>query len=66
LGITINALAIVGTNSDATSPPGLANYYGDNVIGGAGAFVETAASYSAFERAMRRKLLREIGGPLIF
>ncbi len=66
LGITINALAIVGTSSDATSPPGLAYYYRDNVIGGAGAFVETAASYSAFERAMRRKLLREIGGPLIF
>jgi len=82
LGITINALAIgvigSGTTADTTSTttstttaasttsPGLADYYRERVIGGAGAFVEMAADYGAFERAMRRKLLREIGGPLLF
>ena len=36
-------------------------YYRQNVIGGPGSFVETATDYSDFERAIRRKLLREIG-----
>ena len=59
-GTQINALAIAAATST------LAGYYRDEVIGGAGAFVETAADYGAFERAMLRKLLREIGGPLLF
>lgn len=59
-GTTINALAIAPTTS------ALAGYYRDKVIGGAGAFVETAADYSAFEDAMLRKLVREIGGPILF
>ncbi len=59
-GTTINALAIAPTTSK------LAGYYRNKVIGGAGAFVETAADYSAFERAMLRKLVREIGGPILF
>ena len=59
-GTTINALAIAPTTSK------LAGYYRDKVIGGAGAFVETAADYSAFESAMLRKLVREIGGPILF
>ncbi len=59
-GTTINALAIAPTTSE------LAGYYRNKVIGGAGAFVETAADYSAFERAMLRKLVREIGGPILF
>ncbi len=59
-GTTINALAI----APATSK--LAGYYRNKVIGGAGAFVETAADYSAFESAMLRKLVREIGGPILF
>ncbi len=57
-GTTINALAITATTST------LAGYYRDKVIGGAGAFVESAADYSAFETAMLRKLVREIGGRL--
>ena len=59
-GTTINALAIAPTTSK------LAGYYRNKVIGGAGAFVETAADYSAFESAMLRKLVREIGGPILF
>jgi hypothetical protein len=59
-GTKINALAIAATTST------LAGYYRDKVIGGTGAFVETAADYSAFERAMLRKLVREIGGPLLY
>ena len=59
-GTTINALAIAAATST------LADYYRDKVIGGPGAFVETATDYSAFERAMLRKLVREIGGPILF
>ena len=58
-GTTINALAIAATSS-------LADYYRDKLIGGAGAFVEAASDYRAFDRAMRRKLVREIGGPILF
>jgi hypothetical protein len=53
-GVTVNGLAIV--NED----PGLAPWYRDNVIAGQGSFVITAADYSDFEGAIRRKLLREI------
>lgn len=59
-GTTINALAIAAATST------LADYYRDKVIGGSGAFVETATDYGAFERAMLRKLVREIGGPILF
>ncbi len=58
-GITVNGLAIaskVGT---------LTEYYRQNVIGGHNSFVETAKSYGDFERAIRRKLLREIGTPFL-
>ena len=39
----------------------LARYYQEFVIQGPGAFVERADDYADFERAMRRKLLRELG-----
>ena len=39
----------------------LARYYQQYVIQGPGAFVEMATDYADFERAMRRKLLRELG-----
>lgn len=54
-GITINGL-VIGANV-AT----LGRYYQQFVIHGPGAFVEVAADYEDFERAMRRKLLRELG-----
>jgi len=51
-GITINGLPI----GDAS----LATYYQNNVIGGPGAFVESAASFNDFADAIGRKLEREI------
>lgn len=58
-GITINALAV--TNEQ----PSLSDYYRDHVIGGPGAFVLAADDYVDFARAMRAKLLQEIGGEVI-
>jgi Protein of unknown function (DUF1194) len=55
-GITINGLAIL--HDDLT----LDLYYADHVVGGREAFVTTAHDYDDFARAMRHKLLKEIGG----
>lgn len=55
--VTVNALAIL---SDV---PTLHFYFARYVATGPDAFVETAQSYDAYARAMRRKLLREIRGP---
>jgi hypothetical protein len=55
-GITINGLAI------PIEDPWLADYYRDNVIGGAGAFVLAAESDRSFVRAMLRKLVAEVAG----
>lgn len=57
-GISINGLPILYDSSY------LYGYYHDQVIGGAGAFVEPAADMRSFRDAMLRKLLREIGGPV--
>ncbi len=58
-GITVNGLAIL--NDD----PDLERYYGEQVIGGPGAFVIAATDYVDFARAFRRKLIQEIlGGPV--
>ncbi len=53
-GITVNGLAILNEEPD------LAAYYRAEVIGGPGAFVETARDYRDFAAALRRKLIREI------
>lgn len=53
--IVVNGL-VVGANLVA-----LGRYYQQFVIQGEGAFVEVAADYADFERAMKRKLLRELG-----
>ncbi len=58
-GITINGLAV--TNEQ----PRLGDYYRDHVIGGPGAFVMAADDYADFARAMRAKLIREIGQDVI-
>lgn len=55
-GVTVNALAIGGS----VSLPELVRYFEAQVIRGAGAFVETASDYTDFERAIRRKLEREV------
>lgn len=54
-GITVNGL-VIGANVET-----LGRYYQQFVIQGPGAFVEVATDYEDFERAMRRKLLRELG-----
>jgi hypothetical protein len=56
LGITVNGLAI------RTRDRRLDRYYRQHVIGGPGAFVMSVGGYDSFAVAMRRKLLREIGG----
>jgi hypothetical protein len=53
-GITINGLAIESEDTRLTA------YYRDNVIVGAGSFVETARDFTDFARAIKEKLLREL------
>lgn len=55
-GITINGLAIL------TDYPDLDAYYGENVVGGPGAFVISAKNFDAFSAAILSKLVREISG----
>ncbi|WP_111397334.1 DUF1194 domain-containing protein [Humitalea rosea] len=58
-GVTLNALAVLNEEPD------LLEHYRDVVIGGSGAFAISCADYADFARAIREKLLREIGEPLI-
>ncbi len=55
-GIIVNGLAILNEQ------PNLDFYYMDQMITGAGAFVEPAADFQDFSRAILRKLVREIRG----
>ena len=55
-GVVVNALAIGG----AQHLPSLVRYFKIEVIKGPGAFVEVADDHTDFERAMRRKLEREL------
>ena len=65
-GVTINGLVILSDrpmtwNPEHTNPPGgLVNYFRDNVIGGAGAFVVSAENFNSFGQAIIRKLIAEI------
>lgn len=66
-GITVNALAVgydapVHPTIQQVTIAELQAYFERHVIHGPGAFVETALGYADFERAMRRKLLRELQG----
>ncbi|WP_428928763.1 DUF1194 domain-containing protein [Marinibacterium sp. SX1] len=56
--VVVNGLAIdvAGTEAEIS----LANYYRNEVIRGPGAFVEVARGFEDYERAMRRKLEREL------
>lgn len=53
-GVTVNGLAILNGDTE------LERYYKINVIGGPRAFVDTAADFVDFARAIRDKLIREI------
>lgn len=55
VGLVINALVIAGAERDTLVP-----YFQAEVLFGPGAFVEVAADYADYGRAMKRKLLREM------
>lgn len=55
-GVTVNALAIGGAQ-DLTD---LVRYFSFEVVRGPGAFVETAFDHNDFQRAIKRKLEREL------
>ena len=60
-GVTVNALAIGGSvNVDE-----MVEYYRREVIRGPGAFVEAADGYEDFERAIRKKLEREVAAIVV-
>ncbi|MCT8161057.1 DUF1194 domain-containing protein [Pseudoruegeria sp. SHC-113] len=66
-GVTINGLVIGGDTATARDDRAaqigeLVAYYQHSVILGPGAFVEAALGFEDFERAMKRKLLRELDG----
>lgn len=58
-GITVNGLAVGEHEAD------IVQYYRDEVIRGPGAFVEVAPRQSDYPDTLRRKLLRELEGPMI-
>ena len=63
--VTINGLPIENERSlDASNLVAgqMAQYYKDEVIGGPDAFIVVAKSFADIERAISRKLLREIAG----
>jgi hypothetical protein len=63
--VTINGLPIENERSlDASNlaPGQMAQYYKDEVIGGPDAFIVVAKSFTDIQRAIARKLLREIAG----
>jgi len=64
-GVTINGLPILDSGSGLFSRFNIGSldlYYRDCVIGGTGAFLEIAADFNDFARAVRRKLVLEIAG----
>lgn len=62
-GVTVNGLVVNGAEYEAET--GLIAYYQAQVIRGPGAFVEIAEGFEDYERAMRRKLERELMPPVI-
>jgi Ca-activated chloride channel family protein len=58
-GVTVNALVVGG---DRVS---LLRYFETEVLRGPDAFTEIAESYADFDRAMTRKLLREVRPPMV-
>jgi hypothetical protein len=61
-GVVINGLPVMmnRTNFGRPADAGLDKYYEENVIGGPGAFMISAANFDDFGRAVRTKLIREI------
>ena len=65
-GVTINGLVIhnIDYSLGELANIDLARHYTSHVIGGPGSFMMTAKDYDDFRTAIRRKLVREITGPL--
>jgi len=61
--ITVNGLAIDTTGQGQSAA--LVQYYQSVVIRGPAAFVEVADGFSDYERAMRRKLIRELSAQIL-
>ena len=61
--VTVNGLVING--ADFEGETGLIAFYKGQVIRGPGAFVEIAQGFEDYERAMRRKLEREVSPAVI-
>lgn len=59
-GITVNGLVVNTFEADAE----LLNFYRREVLHGPGAFLEVAEGFEDYERAMRRKLERELSLPV--
>jgi hypothetical protein len=62
-GITVNGLVVNG--ADFEGETGLIAYYKGEVLHGPGAFMIVANGFEDYERAMRRKLERELTPPSI-
>ncbi|MBR0657516.1 DUF1194 domain-containing protein [Plastoroseomonas arctica] len=58
-GFVVNGLAVLNEEPD------LLAHYVEEVIGGPGSFAMPTADYASFAEAIRRKLLREIGGAMV-
>ncbi len=59
-GLVVNPTGRDNTDKDLTGARTLAYHYRTHVIRGPSAFIETATDFADFERAMTRKLLREV------
>ncbi|WP_298973624.1 DUF1194 domain-containing protein [uncultured Roseobacter sp.] len=62
-GVTVNGLVVNGADYEAET--GLIAFYKSQVLHGPGAFIEIAQGFEDYERAMRRKLERELTPPVI-
>ena len=60
--LTVNGLTVGDPDGQRLSLQELTSYYETNVVRGSGAFVETAIGFADYEKAMTRKLLRELQG----
>ncbi|MEO0765619.1 MAG: DUF1194 domain-containing protein [Pseudomonadota bacterium] len=61
--VTVNGLVV--NAAEFTSETQLIDFYRNEVLWGAGAFMEVAQGFEDYERAMRRKLERELTPPVI-
>lgn len=61
--VTVNGLVVNGADFEAET--GLIAFYKSQVIRGPGAFIEIAQGFEDYERAMRRKLERELAAPVL-